>query len=417
MKYNEKGSVTMIVVVTILFIVILLSSFLIYTSARRRAQIKETEAISKAYDGDMNEIYTNIIEENDPLISFFDTTYGRIDVIWIDLENNVIDKPLAPILNGMTPVKWNGITEITTNENDTSWYNYTGKEGAEDNRESKWANAKDSKGSYFVWIPRFAYRITYYNNEERVIPTGYCDGRGIVDNKGNIKYKLDEGTEIVKTDDKSYIVHPAFETNLDLGGWEKDLAGIWVGKYESSGSISDLKIIPETRSFGAIMNDAYTSAYNYNRNKESHLIKNSEWGAVAYLTYSQYGRNGNEIDINNSSSYITGNGGGSVDASSQSGEPNPYNTDIGQKASSTGNIYGIYDLSGGKYERVAIFNAQSNNLVYGNEFASTNGSSTKYATAYVNSSETKSGRKIYEVGKIGDATKEVYTNYERKKLE
>ncbi len=69
MKYNEKGSVTMIVVVTILFIVILLSSFLIYTSARRRAQIKETEAISKAYDGDMNEIYnTKIADENVTII-------------------------------------------------------------------------------------------------------------------------------------------------------------------------------------------------------------------------------------------------------------------------------------------------------------------------------------------------------------
>ena len=39
MKYNEKGSVTMIVAVTILFIVILLSSFLLYPSAIRRAQI------------------------------------------------------------------------------------------------------------------------------------------------------------------------------------------------------------------------------------------------------------------------------------------------------------------------------------------------------------------------------------------
>ena len=70
MKYNnEKGSVTMIVVVTILFIVILLSSFLIFTTARRRAQIKETEAISKAYDGDMNEIYnTKIAEENQEIV-------------------------------------------------------------------------------------------------------------------------------------------------------------------------------------------------------------------------------------------------------------------------------------------------------------------------------------------------------------
>ena len=63
MKYNEKGSVTMIVAVTILFIVILLSSFLVYTSARRRAQIEETALISNAYDGDMDAIYEAKMKE------------------------------------------------------------------------------------------------------------------------------------------------------------------------------------------------------------------------------------------------------------------------------------------------------------------------------------------------------------------
>ncbi len=60
MKSNENGSVTLIVIVTILFIVILLSSYLIYTSERRRAQLRETEIISNSYDGNMAEIYNSI---------------------------------------------------------------------------------------------------------------------------------------------------------------------------------------------------------------------------------------------------------------------------------------------------------------------------------------------------------------------
>lgn len=59
-KANEKGSVTLIVLVTVLFVVILLSSFLVYISARRRAQLKETEEISNSYDGDMSAIYSEI---------------------------------------------------------------------------------------------------------------------------------------------------------------------------------------------------------------------------------------------------------------------------------------------------------------------------------------------------------------------
>lgn len=59
-KTNEKGSVTLIVLVTVLFVIILLSSFLVYISARRRAQLKETEEISNSYDGDMTTIYTEI---------------------------------------------------------------------------------------------------------------------------------------------------------------------------------------------------------------------------------------------------------------------------------------------------------------------------------------------------------------------
>ena len=111
----------------------------------------------------------------------------------------------------------------------------------------------------------------------------------------------------------------------------------------------------------------YTSAKAYSTVLNSHMLKNSEWGAVAYLTDSQYGRNGVEVEEN--LGYITGNG----------------NIEINTKQSSTGNIYGIYDLSGGASERVASYynKSESSDLIdYGGSFASFEGSSTKYATAY-----------------------------------
>ena len=342
----------------------------------------------------------------------FSTNYGRIEVIWIDQQNKVIEKPLSPesSLQGMTPVKWNGTTESTTKaDNSDGWYNYVAGTGTEDNLNSHWANAKDSKGSYFVWIPRYAYRIVYYADKNSDVETGYYDGRGMVNNQGELQnnLNLEEGIETVEYEGKSYIVHPAFETNLDLGGWSGDLAGIWVGKYETSGSGSAMKIIPNADSItDQTIGTFYNYGYNYDRTKESHLMKNSEWGAVAYLTHSQYGRNGNEIYVNNDRD-TTGNSGNSENASPDENKY-AYNTPEGQKASSTGNIYGIYDLSGGCYEYVAGFDNASNSLGQGNLFATKGGKSTKYATVYTNGTDTDSGEKIYEIGKTGDATKEVY---------
>lgn len=129
-------------------------------------------------------------------------------------------------------------------------------------------------------------------------------------------------------------------------------------------------------------------------------------GAVAYLTHSPYGRNGNEVTNNNSSSYITGNAGGSVSADETEGTTNAYNTIAGMLASTTGNITGVYDLSGGAREYVASYNNNTfTNIVSGNSFASQGGSSTKYATAYhgTSSDVPSSDRCI-----LGDATYEVY---------
>ena len=412
MKHSEKGSVTMIVIVTVFFLVILLTSFFIYSSSRRRAQLEETEKIAEAYDGDMETLYEERAQV-DSGANVFDTSFGRIEVVWLDLNNNVIDKPMSPILGGMTAVKWNDATEETTTSSDDTWYEYVAGTGTDENTSSRWANAKDSNGNYFVWIPRYAYRITYYANETSDIPTGYSDGRGIVDASGNVIYSLDVGIKSVKYNGMSYIVHPAFmdnrTNNYENGGWDSELAGIWVGKYETSGTSTDLKIVPNADPLNPTVGECYDYSYNYNRRHESHLMKNSEWGAVAYLAHSQFGRNGKEVAINNSNT-ITGNSAGNT-TSGKDGDKYAYSSVQGIMASSTGNIYGIYDLSGGCYEYTASYNSSDTNNykgLYGGTFTSSN-KSNEYSTRYINGSSTSLGEVIYQAGKPGEAIKDVYS--------
>ena len=383
----------------------------------------------------------------------FSTNYGKIDVIWLDTDNNVISEPNAPILddgsNKMTPVVYDETAQNFVTATSTSkgvWYDYNGEEDGESVVQgNKWANATTANGSYFVWIPRYAYRITYYDSETSTTPTGFYDGFGQWKaSTGQIRLELDAGIETVQYGKEKYIVHPAFcdntSNNFDNGGWSSNISGFWCAKYEASQSDEKtLQFIPDVESWryqniGQQYSTAINATYGYtisNANTDgiksfmySHMMKNSEWGVVAYLTHSKYGRNGKEIDINNSNSYITGNGGGSTKAGYASGTTNAYNTVKGVKASTTGNVYGIYDMSGGSCEYVALFNSKDNNGYFkrngwetiGNipeikntvnsETNLTSATSTKYATKYDNKT---SGYGNYTVGKIGDATKEINT--------
>ena len=82
------------------------------------------------------------------------------------------------------------------------------------------------------------------------------------------------------------------------------------------------------------------------------MLKNIEWGAIAYLTTSIYGQGLNEVRINNSSTFITGCAATRENGTSYNGCENAYNKSIGYLASTTGNISGIYDMSGGSSEYV-----------------------------------------------------------------
>ena len=73
-----------------------------------------------------------------------------------DTEGGV-NKPA--LLTGMKAIKFNNPTADTKGSVNTDvtegWYNYEAKE---------WANAQTEDGSMWVWIPRFAYKITYYTD-------------------------------------------------------------------------------------------------------------------------------------------------------------------------------------------------------------------------------------------------------------
>ena len=146
---------------------------------------------------------------------------------------------------------------------------------------------------------------------------------------------------------------------------------------------------------------------------DPHLTKNSEWGAVAYLSKSTYGKNSG-VYINNSSTYITGNAGSTLDASYASGTTNAYNTTAGQQASTTGNITGVYDMSGGAWEYTAAYvnNGSTRLTSYGSSLV--NGAN-KYKDVY--SPAAREGQvENYSVstpanGHYGDAVYETSGSY------
>ena len=175
--------------------------------------------------------------------------------------------------------------------------------------------------------------------------------------------------------------------------------GIWVGKFESSGNKEQIKIIANTNSLRTIsVGDIFTSCQGvsntYNLTYDSHMMKNIEWGAVAYLAESKYGRNGAEIEMNNSN--IATGGGDYISNTRQS---------------TTGNIYGIYDMSGTLYEYVA--GVLDSKLSNGSYYDFTD-SDTKYYNIYASYNESKKikGDGVYEISEINsDSTRWWYQDW------
>ncbi len=345
--------------------------------------------------GNARETISSAITVKTPIIS--DGSFSK--------EKGVNTPDLADGL--LTPIKWNGSSWVETTADDDSWYNYS-------TSSKQWANAKTEDGSMWVWIPRYAYQISsnYHTNSSSggTINIKFMQGTSNTAADGTTSWNNSSGSG-------NWNIHPAFEYNGTK-------AGIWVAKFEASrsdatssstGSSNTLKIQPGVRGWSTVgVNEIFTICQNYNSSLNSHMMKNSEWGAVAYLSRSSYGMNG-EIWINNSSRLITGSAGNSVSAESNVGTTNDYTGTQGVKASTTGTIYGIYDMSGGNWEYVAAYvNNGHGNL---NTYASNLVNAASYMTD-VYSSATSSGSDTqsqdYESAKshYGDAVYETSANGE-----
>ena len=289
------------------------------------------------------------------------------------------------------------------------------------------------------------------------------------------------------------------ESNIKFanGGWDKELTGIWVAKfaagYASGNNTAEVKsssvnysqskvwtyrtergtdkddsedarnwldgIYGETTTsikyptFQGVTyamnyinhNDSFNIAKVLNENgniyglstsdSDSHLMKNSEWGACSYLSLSKYGLYNVDIKINSvnlnsgnrkrtenagksgvDSVYaVTGCAGGNsnttidtlkavtANKADSKGGAYVWNQKNGQASSTTGTIYGVYDMSGTVWERTAAYVANGNGNLRGNGASiAYNGNtlkteSTKYTTVYPFNEKDSEGNAITNI--------------------
>lgn len=426
-KKNNRGITLVSLMVTVVILIILTSITLVATVGDNGLITVLKQGRENVIDELENQrTKLNELEEENNNMGI--TTQKREEINNLSRDDTGVNSPVLG--NGMIPVKNDGVNWVICSTDDKEWFDYTMQTGSTENGgTSRWANVMLSDGKYkseesakigtiiqdnelgsmFVWIPRYAYKITYYTDSNKTTistnPTAY----GNIDIefiKGNeniswsgIECKYADYNEITQTD---YIVHPAFTQDRDFGGGFGELSGLWIGKFESSRSDSNatsigtseiIRVVPNVTSWrNTDISKMYTAAKEYNKNLNSHMLKNSEWGAVAYISYSKYGRNQTEIAVNQCGNYITGAGPGvgmsnvynetySYDEGSFKSTYS-YNTSQGKKASTTGNVYGIYDMSGGVSELVASYYNNSDKLVNGESFADKGEKSNEYTTSY-----------------------------------
>ena len=362
-------------------------------SIRKISELEETEPtlenVKKSYklgefiiNGNSEEEYELRIWIDGGVTSDNLEVMNRVFSARVSVEGDYEGTYTESILNGTDPVLSEGLIPVVISDNGTvkkadvnqEWYSYTNK---------RWANAvilndesvkyRDNEvipesniESYFVWIPRYRYQIFDHGM--------YYELSDTVENKAQeIKIEFEnKETQLSKGSKKGdWLTHPAF-TSFDTNG-------IWVGKFEtgykgSADTVSSefntnepekVQIKPNVNSWRKIqIANAFFTSYDYKRSFDSHMMKNTEWGAVAYLQHSQYGSQ-TSVRINNHSGYMTGYASvkeptcgytGKNDTCNQYGTESsvtqPWNTSAGYLASTTGNISGVYDMSGGAWEYV-----------------------------------------------------------------
>ena len=398
------------------------------------------------------------------------SVYDSVDNVRVDYDENMI--PVKYVgYDGNGGGHWAVVTDTEVEQNTSNWFRYN-------TTERRWANAitvtaeareayrKKQTGEdpdpailsnnnptgngeanpeilgYWVYIPRYAYEvqrrdavdasvdpqnfnIVFQTADEKNSPAATCST--ISSHKD---YRTECGiptTYTANSDNTTWTTHPAFT----FGNTE--LNGIWVGKFETTGTRVNPTVKPNQHAnISEPVGNFYTTAkhigiydkYNIGGNNvtgknldgndvtlvahtstgwnslhnlanaTSHMLKNSEWGALTYLAHSDYGAGINSertratnVNKNGATATSSTDADGDVDTDGASaatgcgpastGSDNSYTVSIqlnittiespsacgsadkaynssdGVLASTTNNIYGAYDTSGGVYEYVA----------------------------------------------------------------
>lgn len=384
--------------------------------------------------------------------------------------DDIYSFPNPPNLTeGMIPVVYNSSTnkwikaDVSNLDSTYYWYEYS---------IGKWANmvlvtsqnrspyeqadvgttiSDDDILGHFVWIPRYKYKV--WNIEKQAGTDTYdAQNTGIeiifennTETTGTITCTYDTSitpvndgqlSEVCYGNNDEYYTHPAFTFGTS------ELTGFWTAKFETTGSSSEPTILPNKSpvndlSISSLFNVSKliksNTTYGLNSTDvDSHMIRNTEWGAVAYLSHSANGlclnNSCSEIGTNNyvnSDSYLTGCG--ATASSEASTTCNVYNSSNGLLASTTQNIYGIYDMSGGtnEYTMGVMYSDPSGSVSqaaagssnsgfngpaadgYSSYTSGTDYPASKYYDSYSYDADQYGSPKAFNRSRLGDATGEV----------
>ncbi len=220
----------------------------------------------------------------------------------------------------------------------------------------------------WVWIPRYAYKITegYHTNTAGTINVAFLSGTSsstFLNGESGTITSSPSSVTYSNNVQQQWLVHPAFTSNASNGGGFGELTGIWVAKFETSGTntastgykvkagveslrntkTEDFYYYAMRQTFGetetSSTKDGSESSHTSFGN--CHQMKDSEWGAVVYLSYSKYGTNKMQVAKNTNYDYFTGG---------TDSESSIYSSSTYYNQSTTLNAYGVYDLNGGADE-------------------------------------------------------------------
>ncbi len=292
---------------------------------------------------------------------------------------------------------------------------------------------------FYVWIPRFKYYIinnSNYTNYERITNIIFekdNNSTGTIKCEDKISSKEDKHVYSEVCSDEIYnhiydnlstYTHPSF----------KDNGGYWVAKFLMG---EGEKVLPNVNILKKNITDANTISSKINK---SHVLTSMEYGALVLLSNSSYGKTGNSIysdkdstvftriyanlyehemtgcstEYNNySKNFITSKTSKCIEYNDLTNETHISNSVnypigyIGAGASTTGNVYGVYDLANVSGELVSAFVADEDG---------TTTIETNYFDIYSNNdyigkvSSSGNINNLYRY-KLGDAIRENYRTF------